>query len=222
MQKMQQRKSLKNILTFVLCVSVVFTLLCTMPAFVSAEVHPFWQDFGDTFLENIPVFGGDYLHAHRDTTLMSFYPVEDWEIQVCSRDISEQKTKSDSASTIEPQLWYDDVTVALSASKYSYSSNNTLYYFDWYIQSYRTLESGDTIKYSLYLKDATGTKFYPDSYKNVLLDPFQGSTGAFSNYYALNYTIVGIEYQQSHKDMEHVETKIVYDDAVKYGNSATN
>jgi hypothetical protein len=202
----------------------IYTLTCTIIMLLSvnmvlAEMTPwneYWQNFGDTFLENVPLFGGPYLHADRDARLLQFYPVEQWEIEVCTRDITSMMGNNENGYAHAPStnLLYEGIAVAISASRYDYKfMNTTLYNIEWYV-----LPDDRKITYSIYLKTAGGVKFYIPNYINILAEPREASSSYIPEYYEKNYTYVGIDYIINNSvKTEYLEAVIVYDDKASYG-----
>lgn len=197
---------------------LVFVVLATL--IITKEVGAvsggkIWgNDIWNTFLEQMPG-GGPYLTSS-DNRLLQFYPVEQWEIDVCTRGVTSMmnKPKKDTGTAVDStRTSYTGIAVAISASKYTYVSiNETVYNIEWYV-----LPQDAPIKYSIYLNTSKGQKYYIPDYNGTVADPYVSSSKSIASYYAENYTSVGIEYLVNGSGKkEYLETEIIQDDTASY------
>ena len=168
-------------------------LACMFSLFVLQSVNAAveWDTFfEDNFMRTIPGIG-PFIAESPDRTLMQFYPVENWEIEVCSREVTSMKKRSDNNNNLDtPRIWYDGASIAIAGSYYKYSATNeVLYNADWYVQP-----RDRNIKYSIYLKSLqSGEKLFLKEYSNITTGA-QASIGAISKVYNVTYDIIGIQY----------------------------
>ncbi len=194
---------------------VIFLVLLISISFVSAEITSgiqFWKDFKYNFVESVPIWNGLNKDKAKDN-MMLFYPVEDWEVEVCSRDLTSSTADHKKSATLGNfDMRFSSTTVALMASKYSYViSNDVVYNLEWYVQSI-----DKQVVYSVYLINSTN-KFNIPGYKDVTLEPMSNSEKVFSNTYLSNYTKLLIEYHDvDSSDIKTIETEIVDDDKAAY------
>jgi hypothetical protein len=160
---------------------------------VSAEVNwenqwtSYWQN---DFRRSVPVVG--FLFANSpETTMMLFYPVESWEVKVCTQHVTTEKAKGKYSGRLpsDTKVWFNGSTVAVSASKYKYgTTNTTLYSMEWYV-----IPLQNNMKYTVYLKESNGDKYVLPGYKDVSVN-LEGASGLDYSYYEANYTKIGISY----------------------------
>ena len=202
-----------------ICYLIIFTLVLLLSIIsVSAEItsgEQFWKETKYNFAENSPIYGAYYDNPN-NSHMMLFYPVEDWEIEVCTRDLTSSTSgnKNNPSTNSLYSMKFSSTTIALTASKYAYESlQETLYNLEWYIQSIDT-----EVIYSIYLTDSTNTKFYIQEYTDISVPPMGRSVKVFSNYYPVNYTTLVIEYHNADSVYNStMKTEIVSDNKAKYG-----
>ncbi|MGV8086450.1 MAG: hypothetical protein ACP5N1_02355 [Candidatus Woesearchaeota archaeon] len=151
-----------------------------------------WDSTKYNFASNIPVFGA-YINED-SSTMMLFYPVKNWEIEVCTRDLTSSTAnhKKGASQNNIFDMRLSTTTVALVASKYNYnSSDEILYNLEWYIQPI----DNETI-YSIYLVDSSNNKFYLPDYSDKSVAVMEISTKTLPVYYTIDYTYLGIEYHR--------------------------
>jgi hypothetical protein len=133
-----------------------------------------------------------------------FYPVQQWEIDVCSNGLtSEFKSKSAGGDTYYQGYAniYAPITSTLNAAKIIYDENETLYEVSWYIQP-----KSSELKYSLYFLTASNTKKYlpkpgGGEMKDVTSDPAQGDAGYYAEYLTEKYVRIVLDYGSGKVDM---------------------
>jgi hypothetical protein len=136
--------------------------------------------------------------AYEDYKEGVFYPVAQWEIDVCvskvTSDLQVGNVAGQLGDSTDLKDIYGPVTAAINAQKYSYKINEsakTLYQVGYYIQPRIGYPS---IKYSIYLVGPSAKKYYPPQYANQTADPMQGATGNFIQYLnSTEYNRAGIE-----------------------------
>jgi hypothetical protein len=127
-----------------------------------------------------------------------FYPISQWEFDVCSSKVTDDLSSSSFAGQMGDSMdikdLYGPITAAINGKKVIYQVNNsqqTLYEISWYVQPKPYTQD---IKYSIYLMSDNGQKYYPNSLKGLTADPAQGATGDYTAYLEESgYTEVGIE-----------------------------
>lgn len=193
----------------------VFLLVSTSSVLAATTSSSVWWDSTKyNFASNIPIFGA---YVKEDSsTMMLFYPVQDWEIEVCTRDITsstENHKKGASQNNIF-DMRLSTTTVALVASKYNYtSSDEILYNLEWYIQPI----DNETI-YSIYLVDGSNNKFYLQDYYEISVAVMEISTKILPVYYNIDYKYLGIEYHRIDSLVNStLVTEIVDENKASYG-----
>lgn len=202
-----------------LILGILFLLIIISKPTLAENINSgfeFWKSFKYNFAENVPVWNVLNDDTSEGSNMMLFYPLEDWEIQVCSRGLtSATDTNKVVHSSKNPfNIKLSSVTTALAASKYSYiSSQDIIYNLEWYIQSI-----DNELIYSVYLIDSKGNRFNIDDYTDVSLAPMTSSTKVLPVLYSVNYTVLAMEYHLiDSSDIQIIKTEIIDDTKAKYG-----
>ncbi|MGV8171421.1 MAG: hypothetical protein ACP5OA_01880 [Candidatus Woesearchaeota archaeon] len=212
MQNMRNKYVLYAFLALlVIVISII--VITNVSAADNDESWKIWRvDMKNSFLESIPVVAS---LSDRNTVLMNFYPVEDWEVEVCTRDVSSMTDRSETNYGQEYSLLYNGMAIAVAGTKYKYTYvNDTIYNIEWYV-----MPEDKDITYSVYLNTSAGQVFYIS--QNAEAKVRTGSGASFSNTYAIDYKYVGVIYtiknEHNVKITKYIESEIVIDNEASYG-----
>jgi hypothetical protein len=199
---------------YVLASLLLVVIFIVIIADARADAEESWKRWGidlkNSLLESVPLISR---LSDRTFVQLNFYPVEDWELEVCTRDISmNNRPKNNVEQANSMQLWYTGTAIALAGTKHKYTAtNDTLYTLEWYV-----VPESKAITYSVYLNNSLGKPVYIS--RNIEAEPRIGSGDSFSDYYTTDYTYLGIIYtvevENGENTMKYMESEIVNDKAI--------
>jgi hypothetical protein len=155
-------------------------ILCSSSVFAAdiSKINTNWDNFGQPISNSLmTALGGSAKGAKLVEGL--FYPVKEWEMEVCiagvTSDLGAQASSGTFGASTDVSLIYGPLTATITAQKYSYSKNESLYEIGWYVQP-RDAE----VSYSIYLMTKNKKKYY--IIENLPADTAQGDSGFYAEY----------------------------------------
>jgi hypothetical protein len=144
-----------------------------------------WENMGQPISNSFLSYFGVKAGAQK-TAEGLFYTVKQWEFDVCTAGVTDDFNAYDNSATAgsstEVSMLYGPVTATITAQKYSYSKNESLYEVAWYIQP-----KDAELTYSVYLMTKNKKKYYIPGVQNVVADPAQGDSGFYAEYLDKEY-----------------------------------
>lgn len=213
--KMKQKiiKNHKKITLFIINVIIISTIISLIPtnSYAYRDIkfeESVFSPLSERICIAIPTIRCGRIYNDRYVDYW-FYPVESWEIDLCTRRLQKYKSVNDNEIILEGFGNVYKTAVNIAGYKKVIDENETLYDISWYIQP----ATGE-IKYSIYLWSNKHGKYYiPKSrdkyYKDEVSDYMQGSTGSFTQYLNKNFTHLKLEYKQRGEELNEFVLELV-------------
>lgn len=154
----------KQLLIFIL----VFIVLLSLATAI--EQQNFWDLLSSGNLLMI-----DTGKSHRDSALTGWYPVEEWEVETCTRDVTSSftPTSQSNTGTFSPANLIIDTTITMQASQLNFElqPNYKEYEVAWYVYPF----GNTSIEYEIQYYTDTWNSFQPPEQKTAT--PVYGDMG---------------------------------------------
>jgi len=151
------------------------------------------------FLIAIPIALGFF---NSGTRIMSWYPVEDWELEVCSMWSGTDEAQHSSVMQ-SSEIYLSQLTLTLQGKRILYPDNSSLYEFAWYIQP-----AQGNVEYSVFAYNENNTNEYYVLDGGIISSGSMFGAGGYVAFFdEKEYTRLKIEYKQNTK--EYLDVPII-------------
>jgi len=152
------------------------------------------------FLIAIPIVLGFF---NSGSKIVSWYSVEDWELEVCSM-WSETEEARHSSVMQSSEIYLSQLTLTLQGKKIVYPDNSSLYEFAWYIQP-----AQGNVEYEVLAYNENNTNVYYVLDGGIVSGGSMFGAGGYKAIYSNEtYTRLKMNYKQG-SSIEYLDVQII-------------